>query len=119
MSKADGNINPFRRVAEMYRSNPDMLSEHIDARNKMAEQLNEKIFAIVKTSPMLGMVETSESKEDVIKKLREGKSLDGEIKFDFDVTTKELLTQIRDENEKALRKAFPDLYLISDYEKEN
>lgn len=100
MSKEESNIDHGMRVTMMYKNYPDMLNEHVKARNEMAEKLNEKVIRIMKVSPLFGIL-----------------GEDGRV--DFDVTTKEILIQIKNENEKILRKAFPDLYLLADYEKEN
>lgn len=95
------NIDERLRVAMMYHNNPDLLKEQVEERNRIANELNEKVIRIIKTSPMYGKLD------------------ENGVEFDFDVTTKEILKQIHDDNDQHLRKLFPDLYKLSDYEEEN
>jgi hypothetical protein len=97
-----GNIDERLRIASMYKNNPDILQKHVEERNKIANELNERVIRIMEASPMYGKVDEN-----------------GIMTFDFDVTTKEILRQLHDENDQHLRKLFPDLYKLSDYEKEN
>ena len=68
----------------------------------MADELNKRVMRIVEVSPIIGVI-----------------NKDGKFSKELDVSTKELLKQISDENDAKLRKLFPDLYKLSDYEKEN
>ena len=97
-----GNIDETLRVAQMYQNYPDLLKEHVEARNLMADELNEKVMKIVEVSPISRVIDK-----------------DGNITEVFDVATKELLKQISDENDYLLRKSFPDLYKLNDHEEKN
>lgn len=96
------NIYERLRVAQMYSNDPDLLQRHVEERNKMADELNGRVMRIVEVSPIIGVI-----------------NKDGQFTRELDVSTKELLKQISDENDEYLRKLFPDLYKLSDYEKEN
>lgn len=100
MSEEEGNIDPVLRVAEMYKNNTELLRKHVQERNEMADKLNERVIKFLKYTPMMGKV------------------VDGEMVYELDVSSKEILQAIRDENDNLLRKSFPDLYLISDFDNE-
>lgn len=94
MSKEESYLEELTRVAQMYLDDPERMSRELKDRNAMAEKLNKRVLNIIKTSPMYGKIDEN------------GHS------YDFDVTTKEILEQLKQENEDALLKAFPDLSII-------
>lgn len=82
-------------------SDKKLFNKRYDEYIEMSNKLALKLFRIMEISPRYGIMKN------------------GKFIFDYDVSTKELISGIIKENKLTLKKQFPDLFYIEEYLKEN
>ena len=88
-------------------NNGELLRKELEEHNKVLHELNQKVVNIMKASKPTAFGHYDENGEIVL-----------DTPMDYDPTTKELLLQVKKDNEEHLKSLFPNLYMLTELAQE-
>jgi hypothetical protein len=102
MGKTENSVDRIKMLLH----NESWLQKQVELRNERAVELNQRTLRIVETIPITKVIC---EKDDL------GEPILATARVQYDISSENLLNQIKEENERLLRQEFKDLYLVIDY----